>query len=547
MILKPSIDPSSEEFKSNYRASVSRLEKLRQSISTLKEEGLRSKGKKLPVRERIELLKDPGSEFMELSPLVGWGVYSSSRPSSAGIITGILQIEGRECLVIANNPAVKAGAYYPLTVKKHLRAQEIALENRLPSIYLMDSAGAFLPLQAELFPDRDHFGRIFYHQARLSAEGLSQICLIFGHCTAGGAYVPAMSDESIIVEGQGALFLGGPPLLSAATGEKMSAQELGGASLHCEHSGLVDHRCLTEAEALKKARKLISLLKKQEVQGDKPPSPPLSSQPKDIYGMIPAHPKSPLDMKNLLPFIIDGSEFEEFKPEYGKSLLTGQAHIFGFLVGIVANQGVLFPESAQKATHFIDLCDQKGLPLIFFQNITGFMVGKKYERAGIAKEGAKMISAVSGARVPKLTLIVGNSYGAGNYGLCGRAFQPRFLWTWPSAKIAVMGGEQAAYVLHSLKKGSTEETDKRMDEGTNESINKGTDERTEEGADEKAEKLKQSILEQYERESSPYFATARLWDDGLIDPIDTRKLLAMGLSLSAKIPLPPRRKGLYRM
>ena len=521
MILEPFIDSSSEEFKKNKKAMLERLSELKQKKQEVAKEIQKKAGKKLSVWKRIELLKDPQSEFLELSSLAAYDVYGSRSPAGAGLVTGITQVCGRECLIIANNPAVKGGAYYPLTVKKHLRAQEIAMENRLPCLYLVDSGGAFLHLQAEVFPDKEHFGRIFYNQARLSAKGIEQISIVLGSCTAGGAYVPAMSDENVIVKNQGTVFLGGPPLVEAATGEKVSSEDLGGADLHCKISGVCDHLAETEEEALKKARQIVSRLKQEskQVWNQKQVRKPLYPL-ENLYGMIPPDLKFPLEMRNLLAFLLDGSEFEEFKPEYGTSLLTGWAYICGSLVGILANNGVLFSESALKGTHFIDLCDSRNIPLIFFQNITGFMVGQDYEKRGIAKDGAKMVKAVSLTKVPKFTVIVGGSFGAGNYGLCGRAYQGRFLWTWPSARISVMGGEQAASVLWTLKKGV---------EGIVE------------------EDIKDPILEKYEREGSPYYGTARLWDDGLIDPLETRKVLAMGLSLSADKKIISREKTIYRM
>lgn len=520
MILEPLIDPSSEIFKANKKAMTARVEELKKRTTAVLLEGQKQSRKKLSVRKRIELLKDPGTEFLEFSSLAGHQVYGERSPAGAGIVSGAAQISGRECIIIANNPSVKGGTYYPLTVKKHLRAQEIALENQLPCIYLVDSGGAFLPLQAEVFPDKDHFGRIFYNQARLSAKGINQISIVLGSCTAGGAYVPAMSDENVIVQNQGTIFLGGPPLVEAATGEQVSDEDLGGANLHCKLSGVCDHLAQTEESAIQKARQIVARLKSpyKKLPLDREPQEPLYPL-ENLYGMIPSNLKTPLDMRDILSFILDNSEFEEFKAEYGKSLLTGWAHICGSLVGIVANNGVLFSESALKASHFIDLCDQRKIPLIFFQNITGFMVGKKYEEKGIAKDGAKMVTAVSLARVPKLTVIIGGSFGAGNYGLCGRAYQPRLLWIWPSARISVMGGEQAANVLWTLKKNS--------------------------GA--KEEEVKKPILEKYERESCPYYATARLWDDGLIDPLDTRKILAMGLSLARNSAPLKKQKGIYRM
>ena len=520
MILEPSISFSSGEFKTNKQAMLEKLDELKKKRQEVSVVAKKTTGSKLSVWKRIELLKDPHSEFLELSSLAAYQVYGDFSPAGAGLITGLCQVSGRECLIVANNPAVKGGAYYPLTVKKHLRAQEIAMENRLPCIYLVDSGGAFLPLQAEVFPDKDHFGRIFYNQAQMSAQGIEQISIVLGSCTAGGAYVPAMSDENVIVQNQGTVFLGGPPLVEAATGEKVSAEDLGGADLHCKISGVCDHLAETEEEALKKARQIVARLKKQNRSSwiQKPAKEPLYPE-EHIYGMIPHNLKSPLEMRNLLAFILDGSEFEEFKPEYGTSLLTGWASICGSVVGVLANNGVLFSESALKGTHFIDLCDRRNIPLLFFQNITGFMVGSEYEKRGIAKDGAKMVKAVSLAKVPKLTLIVGGSFGAGNYGLCGRAYQGRFLWTWPSAKISVMGGEQAASVLWTLQKGTgVEEAD-----------------------------VKEPILEKYEKEGSPYYATARLWDDGLIDPRDTRKVLAMGLSVSANSKPAMGDKTIYRM
>lgn len=520
MILEPFIDSSSEEFKTNKKSMSDSLAELQKKTKAIVSEGNKQVGKKLSVRKRIELLKDHGTEFLEFSSLAAYEVYGKNSPAGAGIITGVAQISGRECVVVANNPSVKGGTYYPLTVKKHLRAQEVALENHLPCVYLVDSGGAFLPLQSEIFPDKNHFGRIFYNQAKLSSKGISQISVVLGSCTAGGAYVPAMSDENVIVQNQGAVFLGGPPLVEAATGEKVSPEELGGADLHCKKSGVCDHLAPTEEEALQKARQIISRLQNSSTKNPlqrevQEPLYPLEN----LYGMIPPDLKTPIDMKNILSFILDGSELEEFKPEYDKNLLTGWGYICGSLVGVIANNGVLFSESALKGSHFIDLCDQRGIPLVFFQNITGFMVGKKYEEKGIAKNGAKMVTAVSLARVPKFTVIVGGSFGAGNYGLCGRAYQPRLLWSWPSSRISVMGGEQAASVLWTLKKGS--------------------------GA--KEEEFKKPILEKYKTESSPYFATARLWDDGLIDPLDTRKVLAMGLSLADNVDLQEKQKGIYRM
>ena len=519
MILDSYINTQSKEFESNFNFMQKRVEELQKNTDSVRSKGFVSNKKtKLPVRERIERLKDSNTSFLETSPLAAYDIYGNKSPG-AGIVTGVAQVSGRECMIIANNPHIKGGTYFPLTVKKHLRAQEIALENHLPCIYLVDSGGAYLALQAEVFPDKDHFGRIFYNQAQLSAKGISQIAVVLGSCTAGGAYVPAMSDENIIVKNQGTVFLGGPPLVEAATGEKVNEEELGGADLHCKISGVCDHLAETEEEALELTRQVIGRLKPaRSFELHREPKDPIYPI-KEIYGLVPENLKTLFDMRAILARILDGSEFEEFKAEYGKTLLTGWGHLCGSLVGVVANNGVLFSESALKGAHFIDLCDQRNIPLIFLQNITGFMVGKKYEEGGIAKNGAKMVQAVSLARVPKFTIIVGGSFGAGNYGLCGRAYQPRFLWMWPSAKVSVMGGSQAADVLWALKKDT------------------GIDEKT----------IKEPILKKYQEESDAYYATARLWDDGLIDPLDTRKVLAMGLSISQQNPLLKRQKGIYRM
>ena len=513
------INTQSDEFKKNRKAMKTRIQELADFLKQAKAKGFESQGGKWPVRKRIEVLKDSDTEFLEFSPLAAFDVYEDSL-SGAGLITGVAQVSGRECVIVANNPFIKGGSYFPLTVKKHLRAQEIALENCLPCIYLVDSAGAYLPLQAEVFPDKEHFGRIFYNQAQLSARGISQIAVVLGSCTAGGAYVPAMADENIIVKNQGTLFLGGPPLVKAATGEVVKSEELGGGEVHCRISGVCDHLASSEEEALMKARKIIArLTPARSYQLHKKPLLPVYPE-NELYGLIPRDLKTPFDMREILARILDASEFEEFKEDYGNTLLTGWGHICGNLVGILASQGVLFSESALKGAHFIDLCDQRNIPLVFLQNIMGFMVGKKYEWEGISKHGAKMVTALSLARVPKFTFILGGSFGAGNYGLCGRAYQPRFLWTWPSAKISVMGGEQAAEVLWDVKKNKKKEEEKV---------------------------IKAAIREKYEKESSPYYSTARLWDDGLIDPLDTRKLLAMGLSLSHQSKELRRQKGVYRM
>ena len=519
MILKSKLNTQSLKFKENFKAMEERVRELKSRFQQVKSEGLKNRQDKWAVRKRIEALKDPETEFLELSPLAADGMYEDICPG-AGLVTGIARISGKECVVIANNYCTKGGAYFPLTVKKHLRAQEVALENRLPCIYLVDSAGAYLPLQSEIFPDRDHFGRIFYNQAQLTAQGLSQIAVVLGSCTAGGAYVPAMSDENIIVKGKGTVFLGGPPLVKAATGEVIDSEILGGGEVHCHTSGVCDHLADSEKQAMEKTRQIVARL--PQLETPKPPQkenvPPLYPE-KELYGIVSSDLKNPFSMKEVLARLLDRSEFEEFKEHYGTSLITGWGHICGQLVGVLASENILFSESALKGTHFIDLCDKRGIPLIFLQNIMGFMVGKKYEWEGIAKHGAKMVTAVSLARVPKFTVILGGSFGAGNYGLCGRAYQGRFLWMWPSAKVSVMGGDLAAEVLWSLKKNK-----KSADDNTKENIRK-----------------------QYEQESSPYYSTARLWDDGLIDPLDTRKFLALGLSLCREPPKLIPEKGIYRM
>jgi acetyl-CoA carboxylase carboxyltransferase component len=483
---------------------------------------------KLPVRERIDRLLDPGSPFLELSPLAAWDLYEGDAPG-AGLVTGVARVSGREVLIVANDATVKGGTYYPVTVKKHVRAQQIALENRLPCVCLVDSGGAFLPLQAEVFPDRDHFGRIFFNQARMSAEGIPQIAVVMGSCTAGGAYVPAMSDETIIVRGTGTIFLGGPPLVKAATGESVTAEELGGADVHTRLSGVADYFAEDDDHALALCRTVVSTL-----HGAKQLPPDLTApeepayDPAEIYGIVSADPRVPYDVREVIARIADGSRFDEFKARYGPTLVTGFARLHGFLVGVVANNGVLFSESALKATHFIELCTLRGIPLVFLQNITGFIVGRQYERAGIAKDGAKMVHAVANSVVPKFTVIVGGSFGAGNYGMCGRAYEPRLLWMWPNARISVMGGEQAAGVLATVKR----------DQLAREGRTLGPDEE---------QAIRQPILDQYEREGSPYYSTARIWDDGILDPLDTRQALALVLSLAYNAPMPRPRFGVFRM
>ncbi|TAG78742.1 MAG: methylcrotonoyl-CoA carboxylase [Burkholderiales bacterium] len=486
-----------------------------------------SRGKMLP-RDRVQGLLDVGSPFLELSPLAAHDLYDNAAPS-AGIITGIGRVSGRECVIVANDATVKGGTYFPMTVKKHLRAQEIAEQNRLPCIYLVDSGGANLPNQDEVFPDRDHFGRIFFNQANMSAQGIAQIAAVMGSCTAGGAYVPAMSDESIIVRDQGTIFLAGPPLVKAATGEVVSAEDLGGGDVHTRLSGVADHLAQNDAHALGIARSVVANLgAKESASLPKEEAKPPRFDPKELYGVIPADTRKPFDVREVIARIVDDSAFDEFKARYGTTLVCGFAHIEGMPVGIVANNGVLFSESALKGAHFIELCCQRKIPLVFLQNITGFMVGRKYENEGIARNGAKMVTAVACAQVPKFTVIIGGSFGAGNYGMCGRAYSPRFLWMWPNARISVMGGEQAASVLATVKRDGIE-------------AKGGAWSKDEEEA------FKQPIRAQYEHEGHPYYATARLWDDGVIDPADTRRVLALGLAASLNAPIEDTKFGVFRM
>lgn len=534
MILESLLDTQSSEFKKNRSALLEQVQHWRHQVSIVLQGGGEEAVKKhkarakLTARERIEAVVDSGTAFLEFSTLAAKDMYENQAPG-AGIVTGIGVIEGIECIIVANDATVKGGTYFPVTVKKHLRAQEIAMENGLPCIYLVDSGGAYLPLQSEVFPDRDHFGRIFYNQARMSAMGISQISVVMGSCTAGGAYVPSMSDENIIVKDIGTIFLGGPPLVKAATGEVVDAQELGGAHTHCEISGVTDHFAENDAHALELTRSIVKHLNKKKVVSLKTQAivEPLYSS-EELYGVLPADSKIPFEIREVIARVVDGSEFHEFKPLYGKTLVTGFAHIWGMPVGIIANNGVLFSESAQKATHFIELCEQREVPLIFLQNITGFMVGKKYEQEGIAKHGAKMVMAVSNAHVPKFTIVIGGSYGAGNYGMCGRAYQPRQLWMWPNARISVMGGEQAANVLLTVK----------LDQMAAKNQTMSTTEQND---------FKRPTLEKYEMESSAYFSSARLWDDGIIDPKDTRRVLALGLSASLNKDWGPKMQGVYRM
>ncbi|MDF1604600.1 carboxyl transferase domain-containing protein [Nocardioides sp. YIM 152315] len=477
---------------------------------------------KLLVRDRVDRLLDPGSPFLELSPLAAYEMYGdpgSNSVPSAGVVTGIGRVSGREVVVVANDATVKGGTYYPMTVKKHLRAQTVASDNHLPCVYLVDSGGAFLPMQDEVFPDREHFGRIFFNQANLSARGIPQIASVMGSCTAGGAYVPAMSDETVIVRNQGTIFLGGPPLVKAATGEVVTAEELGGGDVHARTSGVVDHLAEDDAHALAIVRSIVGTLERRH-EGAPYEIAPVEEphdDPSTLYDAVPADTRTPYDVREVIRRIVDGSRFHEFKKLYGETLVTGFAHVWGHPVGIVANNGILFSESALKGAHFIELCNQRGIPLVFLQNITGFMVGREYENGGIAKDGAKLVTAVACSVVPKFTIVIGGSFGAGNYGMCGRAYDPRFLWMWPNARISVMGGEQAASVLATV-------AGKRDDED-----------------------LKAPIREQYETQGSPYYATARLWDDGIIDPADTRRVLGMGLAAAANAPVPEPSYGIFRM
>ena len=533
-VLNPAITPRTPGFRDNAERMETLVEDLRSTVATAASGGGEAsrarhegRGKLLP-RDRVDLLLDPGSPFLELSQLAAHGMYANEVPG-AGLITGIGRVMGRECVVVANDATVKGGTYFPITVKKHLRAQEIAQQNRLPCIYLVDSGGANLPNQDEVFPDRDHFGRIFYNQAQMSAAGIPQIAVVMGSCTAGGAYVPAMADESIIVRNQGTIFLAGPPLVKAATGEVVTAEDLGGGDLHSRVSGVTDHLAENDAHALGIARQIVATLNTTTRPGVqlRPPVPPIYPA-SDLHGIVPTDTREPYDVREVIARITDGSELDEFKRLYGPTLVTGFAHIWGYPVGIVANNGILFSESAQKGAHFIELCAQRGIPLVFLQNITGFMVGHKYEAGGIAKDGAKMVTAVATAAVPKFTVIIGGSFGAGNYGMCGRAYSPRFLWMWPNARISVMGGVQAASVLATLRR------DNLAARG-----------QTWSAEDEAA--FKAPIEQQYEDQGNPYYASARLWDDGVIDPADTRMVLGLGLSASLNAPIEPTRFGVFRM
>src|SRR3954454_7926272 len=532
--LESHLDTNSDDFRRNSAALQALVDELNRRVETARQGGgpkyvARHKEQgKMPPRERIAALLDAHTPFLELSPLAANGMYDDDAPA-AGIITGVGRIQGRECLIIANDATVKGGTYFPMTVKKHLRAQEIALQNRLPCVYLVDSGGAFLPLQDEVFPDRDHFGRIFYNQAVMSAREIPQISAVMGSCTAGGAYVPAMSDEAVIVKGTGTIFLGGPPLVKAATGEEVTAEELGGADVHTRISGVADHFAEDDFDAIAIVRNIVENLRldKHEPETRVASEDPLYD-PKELYGVIPRDLRKPSDVREVIARVVDGSKFHEFKERYATTIVTGFAHIFGYKAGILANNGVLFSESALKATHFIELCNQRRIPLIFLQNITGFMVGKQYERGGIAKDGAKMVHAVANATVPKLTVIIGGSFGAGNYGMCGRAYSPRFLWMWPNARISVMGGEQAAGVLTTVKRDQLARAGKEL-------------------STEEERSIADPVLAKYETEGSPYYSTARLWDDGVIDPADTRTYLGLGLSIAYNAPIAAPRFGVFRM
>ena len=531
------IDTNSKDFQLNSEYNRGLASELKKKIEKVRlgggEDAVKKHKarKKLPPRERIERIIDPGSPFLELSALAADGVYEEDVPG-AGMVTGIGLVHGVECLFVANDATVKGGTYFPLTVKKHLRAQEVAIENKLPCIYLVDSGGAFLPKQDEVFPDREHFGRIFFNQATMSSLGIPQIAVVCGSCTAGGAYVPAMSDETIIVKGNGTIFLGGPPLVKAATGEEVSAEDLGGADVHTSKSGVADHFAETEEEGLELARNIVATLNHRPKHPGKFIKDEIKAplyKTEEIYGVIPQDTRKPFDVREIISRLVDGSEFHEFKERYGSTLVCGFARIHGYLVGIVANNGILFSESSLKGAHFVELCGQRKVPLIFLQNITGFMVGKQYENEGIAKNGAKFVTAVSTVRVPKFTVVIGGSFGAGNYGMCGRAFSPRFLFMWPNSRISVMGGEQAANVLATVKQDGLKATGKKV------------------MSEKELEEFKKPILDKYEKEGSPYYSSARLWDDGVIDPAQTRDILGLCLSVTHNEEFPDPRWGIFRM
>ncbi len=533
-VLTSQLDPRSTDFTENVAYHRALVEELNRRLARAADGGgdkARNKHTergKLLARDRITALLDPGSPFLEIAPLAAEDMYDGAAPA-AGMVCGIGRVQGIEVVVVANDATVKGGTYFPMTVKKHLRAQEIARENHLPCLYLVDSGGAFLPLQDEVFPDREHFGRIFYNQARLSAENIPQIAVVMGSCTAGGAYVPAMCDESIIVKEQGTIFLGGPPLVKAATGEVVDAESLGGADVHTSISGVADHFAEDDRDALQIARNLVGNLNRRKtlpVAVHESEEPLFATQ--ELYGIVPKDTRRPFDIREVIARIVDGSRFDEFKARYGKTLITGFAHLHGYPVGIIANNGILFAESALKGAHFIELCNQRGIPLVFLQNITGFMVGKKYENAGIAKDGAKMVTAVACSSVPKFTVVIGGSFGAGNYAMCGRAYGARFLWMWPNARISVMGGEQAASVLATVRRDGIEAAGKSW-------------------SPEEEEAFKAPLREQYETQGSPWYATARLWDDGIIDPADTRRVLGLAISASLNAPIEPAKFGVFRM
>ncbi|MCW2895900.1 MAG: hypothetical protein JWO75_5389 [Actinomycetia bacterium] len=548
-VLRSRVDPASAAFTRDSAANAALVAELRRKLAEVGRGGTErarerhtARGKLLP-RDRVHALLDPGAPFLELSPLAADGLYDGDAPA-AGIITGVGRVSGRECVIVANDATVKGGTYYPMTVKKHLRAQEVALHNHLPCLYLVDSGGAFLPLQDSVFPDREHFGRIFYNQAQLSSLGISQIAAVLGSCTAGGAYVPAMSDEAVIVRNQGTIFLGGPPLVQAATGEVVSAEDLGGGDLHARVSGVTDHLAADDLDALRMVRSIVATLAPRAARPwDVAPAEEPRYDAESLYGVVPADLRTPYDVREVIARIVDGSRFAEFKAEYGPTLVTGFARIYGHPVGIVANNGILFSESAMKGAHFIELCDQRRVPLVFLQNITGFMVGRQYEAGGIAKHGAKMVTAVACARVPKLTVVIGGSFGAGNYAMCGRAYSPRFLFMWPNARISVMGGDQAASVLATVRGDQVSAASVSAASASAASASAG-------GAPWSAaeqEAFKQPIRDQYESQGNPYYSTARLWDDGVIDPADTRRVLGLSLSAAANAPLSPVGYGVFRM
>jgi len=542
--LRSVADAAGDGFDRNHAGNAALVAELREKLAAARLGGPArarerhvARGKLLP-RDRVDALLDAGAPFLELSPLAADGLYDGDAPA-AGIITGVGRVSGRECVIVANDATVKGGTYYPMTVKKHLRAQEVALHNRLPCVYLVDSGGAFLPRQDEVFPDREHFGRIFYNQATLSAQRIPQIAAVLGSCTAGGAYVPAMSDEAVIVRDQGTIFLGGPPLVKAATGEVVSAEELGGGDLHARVSGVTDHLAADDLDALRMVRSIVATLApRTAAPWDVAPSEEPLYDAESLYGVVPADLRTPYDVREVIARIVDGSRFAEFKAEYGPTLVTGFARIYGHPVGIVANNGILFSESALKGAHFIELCDQRQVPLVFLQNITGFMVGRQYEAGGIAKHGAKMVTAVACARVPKLTVVIGGSFGAGNYAMCGRAYSPRFLFMWPNARISVMGGEQAASVLATVRGDQVSAARASGDSASGDRASWSAAEQ---------EAFKQPIRDQYEAQGNPYYSTARLWDDGVIDPADTRRVLGLSLSAAANAPLAPVGYGVFRM